>query len=154
MRGKPSRPPTDGHDLQVAPTATAGRFILRAVRCCRVVSRALRVGVACVCGKSRGGVVPEALGGARPQVTHAAARGSQVRIAEELGLQKIINLMHSEDVYVQQHAAGAVANLAFENPQMEVGALRQHPPPAAVVGRASRVALQPIGRPVVGGSEG
>lgn len=50
----------------------------------------------------------------------ALADENQARIAEELGLSKIIGLARSPDVYVQQHAAGAIANLAFENPTMEV----------------------------------
>jgi hypothetical protein len=50
----------------------------------------------------------------------------QERIAEELGFGKIIQLAStSTDLVVQQHAAGAIANLAFDNPAMEIRLARE-----------------------------
>ena len=44
----------------------------------------------------------------------------QERVAEDIGLDTIVKLAHSSDPHVQQHAAGAIANLAFDNPAMEM----------------------------------
>ena len=44
----------------------------------------------------------------------------QVRVAEDIGIDTVVRLAQSDDTHVQRHAAGAIANLAFENAAMEL----------------------------------
>jgi hypothetical protein len=61
-----------------------------------------------------------------------------VRVAEDIGIDTVVRLARSDDTQVQRHAAGAIANLAFENAAMELrlvaeGAL----PPLLALARSS-----------------
>ena len=43
-----------------------------------------------------------------------------MRVAEDIGIDTVVRLARSDDTHVQRHAAGAIANLAFENAAMEL----------------------------------